>query len=138
MRKDSATIAGLTVLLTAAILGGGYYMAVIRHPASPPLESGDAWQTLSPRPDLPTGSARTVPDVSAGTPQGRTDTPIKCHDPELSEFWTNAVTCEGADLNNRLSYSEPLATIPNRDQYSGHDYLPPEQSAANSHFDDNK
>jgi hypothetical protein len=137
MRKDSATITGVTVVLTAAIIGGGYYMAIVRHPAQTSPESADAWQTLTPRPDQASGSARTVPDVPAGTSQGRTDTPIKCYDPELGEFWTNATTCDQADLNNRLSYSDPLATTPNRDQYSGQDYSPPGQEAVNSRSDNN-
>jgi len=50
---------------------------------------------------------------------------IRCTDPEVGEFFTNAVTCDAADLSNRLSYSAPLATTLNRDKYSGQDYVPP-------------
>ena len=110
-------------------------MAVIRHPASPPPESADAWQTLTPRPDQASGSARTVPDVSAGTRQGRTDTPIECHDPELGEFWTNATTCDQADLSNRITIAEPMSGKPGEDKYSGENYKAPEQEAGNSRSD---
>jgi hypothetical protein len=131
MRKDSAKIAGFTVLLAAAIIGGGYYMAVLRNPAPPAQESADAWQTLIPSQNRPpsqnqtTTQANTRSDVPAGTSRGRTDTPIKCQDPERGEYWTNAATCDQADLNNRLSYSAPLATNPSQDKYSGQDYVPP-------------
>ena len=127
MRKDSFFIFGTSVILTALIIGGVYYMTVVRNPAS---EKTDAWQTLSP--NQPTGYVNSTPDISAETSQRRTDTPIKCQDPEIGEYWTNAATCEGADLHNRLSHAAPLVTSPDRKKYSGQDYTPPAKQAANS------
>ncbi len=73
-----------------------------------------------------------MPDVSAETSPGRTDTPIKCHDPEVGEFWTNAATCEAADLNNRITIAESPPGKPAEDRYGGKNYKTPEEEAGNS------
>jgi hypothetical protein len=138
MRKDSRIKWELSALLGAALIGGAWFFNEMRDTPPPPSKQATTWQTLTPRKDQPTGSARTVPDVPAGTSQSRTATPIKCRDPEFGDYWTNATTCDAADLSNRLSYSAPLATTPNRDKYSGQDYVPPAQQAVNSRAEDNK
>lgn len=56
--------------------------------------------------------------VSAETSTNRTIAPIKCIDPEIGEFWTNAATCEGADLYNRISIADPLAVSPAQERYT--------------------
>ena len=66
------------------------------------------------------------------TTRSEADTPIKCHHPDVGEFWTNASTCEGADLSNRLSYSAPLASTAHQDRYNDRTYKTPEQMAADS------
>lgn len=120
----------LGVVITAALLGGTYYFAVLR-------EAGDAapaettWTTLEPG-----GSPGTLkPEVSAETSSAHTGRIIRCHDPEAGEFYTNAATCEDADPHNRITIAEPLATTPGQDRYSGQDYKPPEQEAGNSRTD---
>lgn len=168
MRDNPNAATGLAIVLTAAIIGGAYYLLVMRHPAPiPPAPSPKApttWQTLTPRPGQVGTEASDTPRVPAGTSEGRTDTPIKCVDPEVGEFWTNASSCEGADLNNRLSYAASRAASSNpgpntkgntngnttandpastaqvkadRDKYMGMDYMPPEEEAVKSRSDDN-
>jgi len=102
MRKDSAFIFGFSVLITAGIVGGAYYMNVVR--PSQPSEH-------LPKPTI--SSSRVVGnsiDPGAARPHW-TDKPIKCIDEEIGEFWTNASNCEDADLNNRLSIAEPIREV---------------------------
>jgi len=131
MRKDSLYILSVTALLTAAIVGGGYYMAK-RTQQQARDNSPGGWQEFKPNSNTATGNATNRPGVSEGSFQGRTDTPIKCIDPELGEFWTNASTCEGADLHNRMSIAQPMPTTPARDQLEGRNYKTPQEEAGNS------
>ena len=165
MRDNPNAATGLAIVLLAAIIGGAYYLLVMRHPAPiPPAPSPKApttWQTLTPRPGQVGTEASDAPRIPAGTSEGRTDTPIKCVDPEVGEFWTNASSCEGADLNKQLAdpspqvaSSSPVAntaesttadkaeeggasTKADRDKYMGMDYMPPEEEAVKSRSDDN-
>lgn len=82
-------IFGVSALLTATIIGGVYHMAAIKSAAEPPDSAKATWQTLKPNESQPTGNA----GVSAETSSHRTNTPIKCHDPEIGEFWTNSASC---------------------------------------------
>lgn len=161
MRDNPNAATGLALLLLAAIAGSAYYLLVMRHPAPipPPPEAQPkaptTWQTITPRPGQEGTVASDAPRVPAETSRGRTDTPIKCFDPEVGEFWTNATTCEraGADLSKQLADPAPQVTasgpVPspqadkapkstaaikaNRAKYMGQDYLTPEQAAAKSH-----
>jgi hypothetical protein len=137
MRKESIIKWELSVLLGAAIIGGAWFFLAARDTPPPQPEPTTTWQTLTPSPGHPSGNAKTVPDVSAETSPLRGSAINRCTDPEVGEFFTNATTCDAADLSNRLSYSAPLATTPNRDKYSGQDYVPAAQQAANSRADDN-
>lgn len=159
MRDHSTAATGLAIVLLAAIIGGAYYLLVMRHPAPvPPTPSPKApttWQTITPRPGQESSVASDAPRVPAETSKGRTDTPIKCFDPEVGEFWTNAATCAGADLDNRLSFpaaqagapvaaastaaatarGEPPGAKADRARLMGQDYMPPEEAATRSHAD---
>lgn len=169
MRKERKSPKGLllAVLLTAGVLGGAYYVAVIR-PAANAEPDETNWTTLSadstpsrtpassapfPAPGVtpPTGTApsdsssRTLrssdpgstpgTDASAGTSANRTDRIIQCHDPEIGDFFTNAVSCDKADPHNRITIAESVQTTPGEDRYSGQDYTSPEQDAGNSRSD---
>ena len=143
MRKDSTIILLVSVLVTAAVFGGAYYMSVVYHSAEDPFRT-EAETPEFPRansginPNSVTGATGAV-DASSETSGyeigSRTDTAIKCHHPDVGEFWTNAATCEGADLDNRLSYSAPLATTPYRDRYNESGYKTPSQMAADDRGD---
>lgn len=167
MRDNPSAATGLAVVLLAAIVGGAYYLLVMRQPAPiPPVPSPKApttWQTLTPRPGQVGTEASDAPRVPAETSRGRTDTPIKCFDPEIGEFWTNATTCEraGADLDRQLADPAPQVTASgattnssalkanaradnktesaeaDRDKYMGKDYMTPEEEAAKSRSDQN-
>jgi hypothetical protein len=159
MRDNPTAATSLALLLLATIVGGAYYLLVMRHPAPvPPTPSPKApttWQTITPRPGQENSVASDAPRVPAETSKGRTDTPIKCFDPEVGEFWTNAATCQGADMNKQLSNpapqvssSSPVAdtradktaegtasTRADRAKLMGQDYMPPEEAATRSHSD---
>ena len=126
MKQDSAIIFGTSVLLTAAIIGGVYYMAVVRQPAGSADQESTTWQTLKPKSSQPTGNA----NVSAETSGQRTNTPIKCHDPEIGEFWTNAASCAEADLHNRLSEAQSITPPSQQQPYGNENYVPPEEEAS--------
>jgi hypothetical protein len=159
MRDHSTAATSLALLLLATIIGGAYYLLVMRQPAPiPPTPSPRApttWQTITPRPGQESSVASDAPRVPAGTSKGRTNTPIKCFDPEVGEFWTNATTCQGADMNTQLSNpapqvtsSSPVAdtgadktaegtasTRADRAKLMGQDYMPPAEAAAKSRSD---
>jgi hypothetical protein len=103
MKKDSLVIFSLSALLSLGIVGGMYYFHL-------------QWQQWPPDPAVVESPYR----INTGQPKGnsrmpanhRTDTPIKCTKPDGSVFWTNAARCEGADLDNRLSYADPVKPVP--------------------------
>jgi hypothetical protein len=119
MKKDSLIILFFSVSMTVAVVGGAYYLTIVRNTQARPTVN-DA-----------VGEVKDFPQAS----NYRTNTPIKCHDPEVGEFWTNASSCDGADLNNRMSYATPLATSPAQDKYTQKNYKKPEQIAVNSRTD---
>jgi len=159
VRDNPNAATGLALLLLAAIAGGAYYLLVMRHPAPvPPAPSPKApttWQTLTPRPGQVGTVISDAPHVPAATSKGHTDPPIKCFDPEVGEFWTNATSCDsaGADLSKqladpapRVTSSSPLANTQakksgkptasikaDRATLMGQDYMTPEEAAAKSH-----
>jgi hypothetical protein len=145
MRKEQTGVL-LAVLITAALLGGTYYVAVIR-PAANAEPAETTWIPLEPaspssRPERSEGVGSSNSQAGTadhtGVPAGtseRTATIIQCHDPEIGEFFTNAATCEAADPHNRISIAEPLHTTPGQDHYSGQNYTAPEQDAGNSRID---
>jgi len=135
MRRDSIIIAVVSVIIAAAIAGSGYYLNAVYTRAMPATKKETTWTTLKPHSDQATGGATTVADVPAETSQNGNSTIIKCTDPEVGEFWTNAATCEDADLNNRLTYAQTVPGKPAQEQYSGQDYVPPAQQAANSRIE---
>jgi len=53
----------------------------------------------------------------------------------VGEFWTNATTCAGADLNNRITIAEPLPDKPAEERYSGKHYETPAEEAENSRIE---
>lgn len=103
MRKDSLIIFTVSILLTLGIVGGLHYLYLQN-------------QKGIPNPNI----SKTPPRANTDQPNGkvgppaslRTATPIKCTKPDGSVFWTNAARCEGADLNNRLSYADPVKPVP--------------------------
>jgi hypothetical protein len=160
MRDNPNAATGLAITMLAAIIGGAYYLLVMRNPAPiPPTPSPKApttWQTITPRPGQESSVAFDAPRIPAETSKGRTDTPIKCFDPEVGEFWTNATTCRDADVSKQLSNpapqvssSSPVAdakpdktaegaasTRADRAKLMGQDYMPPEEAAAKSRSDE--
>lgn len=132
MRKYSIFIFGTSVIFTALIIGGAFYLDVMSHFIPQTPEKHSDWQALNPQQTQSAGNMNSRSDISAETFGPRTNTPIKCHDPEIGEFWTNAATCEGADLHNRLSHAAPLVTGPKTKPYSEQDYVPPEKQAVSS------
>jgi hypothetical protein len=128
MRNDSAFIIGATALLTAAILGGAWYLAQ-RPEAVPVAPEETTWSTLEPGATEAVGGARTVPDVSAETRAGRSERIIECDLPDGSKAFTNAASCAEADFNNRLSIAQPLSSTPTQRPYSGEGFQPPAQQA---------
>jgi len=136
MRKDSTIILLVSVLITALVIGGAYYLSAVRSGAT---DTTGAEADSQANPNALT-SAIGATDVSAETSthqttSSRTGTPIKCQHPEIGEFWTNATTCEGADLGNRLSYSAPLASTPFQDRYNDTGYKTPARLAADKRED---
>ena len=129
MRRDSIIVTGVFIAMAAAIAATGYVMNLLETVGTEAGDGKTTWITFKPHPDQHASSARTVPDVPAGTSPGRTDTPIKCHDPEIGDYWTNAASCEGADLYNRISEAQTRPTTPAQDKYSGEDYRPPAEQA---------
>ena len=132
---NSSIVKGAFILCVIAIAGTGYYLNGRYMAARPPTNPETTWTTLKPHAQPRADNARNVPDVSAGTSRARTDTPIKCHDPEVGEFWTNAATCAGADLNNRISIAEPLPGKPAEERYGGKHYKTPAEEAENSRIE---
>lgn len=126
MRKDSVLIFGVSAVITAAVVGGVYYMAVARHGTEAPAFRPSTSETIKPDQSLATGNPR----ASAETSNRRTSTAIRCHDPKRGEFWTNAATCQEADLNNRLSYAQSRTTPKTAEErYRNERYLTPQQEA---------
>jgi hypothetical protein len=134
MRKDTATILIVSVLITALVMGGAYYLRMVSTAAAGNTSANANTKAKANA----LNSAIGTPDVPAGTPPARGNVIIQCTDPEVGEFFTNAATCDAADLSNRLSYSAPLVTTPNRDKYSGQGYVSPAQQAANSRVENTK
>lgn len=129
MRTDSIIIGIFTVAITAAIIGGVYYMAAVRQAAQSPTGQSATWHTLEPQSAETTGNSGLSAETSTPRSPARTNTPIRCNDPELGEFWTNASTCDQADLHNRLSIAEPVLEQP-QDPYDNKNYVDPAEQAA--------
>lgn len=122
MKSDTLSTLILAAIFTALVVGGVYYAGVLKTGAEAESQSEASWETLKPRTD-------TNSEHSIAAPSGRTDTPIKCHDPEVGEFWTNATSCENADLHNRISDSQVIPEMAVRDQYNDQKYEEPEQAS---------
>ena len=103
MRKDSLIIFTTSIVLTLGIVGGAHYLYLQGQKATPDKEVGE------PRPGI--GNAQAV-NRAVKPAVRRTATPIKCTQADGSVFWTNASRCEDADLNNRLSFAEPVKPAP--------------------------
>ncbi|MEJ8568630.1 hypothetical protein V3330_13440 [Wenzhouxiangellaceae bacterium CH-27] len=112
-----------------------------QHPQYPSSGTSQYTQHLSSRtpqhPQYPSsrtprsgdpGSTRPKPQPAAP----RTRTILRCHDPEMGEYYTNAATCEGADLANRMSYAQPVPINPGQAQYGNAAYQSPQNQAGNS------
>jgi hypothetical protein len=127
MRKDSIAIGGLSLLITAAVVGGAWYLAQ-QEPKTPPSPEEAAWTTLEPG----AVDASSVPDVAAETSSARGDQILECHDPKVGKFYTNAASCAEADVHNRLSIAQPLASAQKPRPYSGTEYKSPAEQAKES------
>jgi hypothetical protein len=122
MRTDASIILILAALLTAAVVGAAYYLTEAGIPAETETQTETSWTTLKP-------ASQASNNIPAGMSSDRTDTPIKCHDPEVGEYWTNAASCEGADLHNRISDAQVIPEIAVRDQYDDQKYEKPETAS---------
>jgi hypothetical protein len=121
IRKESNPILIITVLLTTAVVGGGYWVAR-QAQMQAGLNNITGWQQLPKNPEEKNASGNSNPI-------------IKCFDAERGEFFTNAANCDEADLANRMSYAEPYQKEKPENTYGGKDYMPPEQQAVNSRSD---
>jgi hypothetical protein len=125
MRRDSIFVFGFSVLVTIGIVGGAYYMSAVR----PIAQADSRSRQVQPSPANPSvGNLKS----SSYPNNDRTDQPIKCVDPEIGEFWTNASTCDGADLHNRLSFAKPIVTSPEKARYGNESYRAPGDEAKSS------
>jgi hypothetical protein len=103
MRKDSLIIFSVSIVLTLGIVGGAHYLYLQNQkwiPGPTTIHQSPAVGTTQPKRSV-------VPPAKR-----RTSTPIKCTKPDGSVFWTNAARCEDADLNNRLSFADPVKPVP--------------------------
>ena len=103
MRQNSLIIFTTFVVLTLCIVGGTHYLYLQGQKATPDKE------LLETQPGI--GNAQAV-NRAVKPAVRRTATPIKCTQADGSVFWTNASRCEDADLNNRLSFAEPVKPAP--------------------------
>lgn len=105
MRKDSFLIRVNTVLVSAAVVAGIWYVANFQPATS--VSTKEAMGTVLPPHPQP---EEEVPPpnghVSAETPSGRTYQIIECHSPDIGRFWTNAASCDEAVLHNRVSVAD--------------------------------
>ncbi|MEE4218480.1 MAG: hypothetical protein V2I48_12775 [Xanthomonadales bacterium] len=93
MRRESAVIFIISLIITTGVVGGLYYLNVGR-----PVK-----QEKQP---IPEPVVQTAAPVGASA-ASRSDKIIKCVDAEIGEFYTNATSCEKADLENRMSHAQP-------------------------------
>ena len=99
MRRDSAFVFGFSILISAVIVSGLYYMSVQRPIQHASSEIGKQKGTIA---EPAVGMSSGVSDPQSN----RTDQIIKCIDPDIGEFWTNARDCQSADLDNRMSNAQ--------------------------------
>lgn len=99
MRRDSVFVFGFSFLIFAVIVGGLYYMSIQRPLQRTPSEIDKQKSAI---PEQGVGMS---PGVSSSQ-SNRTDQIIKCVDPKVGEFWTNARDCESADLDNHVSSAQ--------------------------------
>jgi hypothetical protein len=99
MRKDSALVFGTSLLITIGIVGAAYYFHALQSVAPPSPHSA---VEVSP-------SAESIGNPAS--PPTRTNQIIKCTDPKIGDFYTNAADCESADLENRLSYAQDFSPV---------------------------
>ena len=100
MRRESAIIFILSLLLAAGIVSGANYWYVYRNADQPTASQQTSLLSLQLGSK---GDQQRIPQ--------RTDTPIECQLPDGSTFWTNATRCEDADLDNRISIADPVQRI---------------------------
>ena len=110
----------------------GPYLLPAPHPTSTVIpESRPSPSSRNSRSGYPGSTAtQNTPNVSPKT--SRTNQILTCNHPEYGTIYTNAASCEEADLHNRISVAEPLHQTPGQDQYSGEGYQTPENEAGNS------
>lgn len=103
VRRDSQIIFITTLILVLGIVGVTDYLYKQnqKHGLKP--------RSPSENPGFQPAPAKRLTPQSAAR---RTATPIKCSKADGSVFWTNAIRCEDADLDNRLSFSSPVKPIP--------------------------
>ncbi len=153
MRKEAS--AAFAIVLTVALFGGAYYFAVIRPAVEnrPPNPDQATWTTLEPGASgegagdsggpapggvAPAAAGPAAAGASSASPAGAVVLSrhpggiLKCHHPDTGEYYTNAASCEDADLYNRLSTADPLVTHPAKNTYSGQNYSTPQVDAGNS------
>ena len=114
MKRESQVIFAISIVLTLGIVGGAHYLYL---QGQKRISNLDAAQ-----PEIVIGTeqakrATTQPATRRTT--GRTSTPIKCIKSDGTVFWTNAVRCEDADLNNKLSYADPVKPVPRVKRING-------------------
>ena len=92
MRAESIFIFLISLVITIGIVSTAYYFTVVRQPA--------------PGATIEQPSVGETPTARIQVQNDRSDKIIKCQDPELGEFYTNATSCDKADLDQRLSTAQ--------------------------------
>ena len=103
MRKESLVIFTISIVLTIGIVGGAHYLYL--------QQQNKSVGTATYRQPTPIAQSKTT-SRNTQPIKGRTAVPIKCKKPDGSVFWTNALRCADADLDNRLSFADPVKRVP--------------------------
>ncbi len=116
MRKDSAYIFLVSLVVSVGLIGLASYSHYWNKANDNKTWIGSGEQPTSASrsspPTIENGAASTnqPTDLPRKFAPRRTDTPLECEHTDGSTFWTNAATCEGADLNSRMSFSDEVET----------------------------
>lgn len=106
MNKETLILLLTTLVITAGMVGGLHYWYLHRQGLlAEPREVGT-------RPGFETGERAPQPaPASTPAPVARSGAIIECPAPDGTRFYTNAPSCEEADLDNRLSEAQRYRSV---------------------------
>lgn len=97
MRSESFLIFLISLVITTGVVSAAYYFTVSR--------------PTKPEPTFQTPAVGKEPAEHVLAPDVRGDKIIKCVDPGVGEFYTNALSCDKADLKQRLSMAPSIGPV---------------------------